>query len=43
MPAADVAGWVRDWRGLFALAAAPVVPHVTADDLAAGARTQSGE
>ncbi|NRF68547.1 EAL domain-containing protein [Aquincola sp. S2] len=26
MPAAEVAGWVREWRGLFALAAAPAVP-----------------
>ncbi|WP_284617052.1 bifunctional diguanylate cyclase/phosphodiesterase [Aquabacterium humicola] len=26
MPAADVAQWVREWRGLFSLAAAPTAP-----------------
>jgi len=30
MPATEVAAWVRDWRGLFALSAAPVVPSAAA-------------
>ena len=28
MPAADVAPWVHDWKGLFALSAAPLVVGV---------------
>lgn len=31
MPASDVAAWVREWRGLFALAAAPAVVPPGAD------------
>lgn len=46
MPAGEVAGWVREWRGLFALAAAPSAPAASPDagDPGAGsARTQLAE
>ena len=43
MPAAEVAAWVRDWRGLFSLAAAPAPVPASDDDLTAGPRAQSVE
>ncbi|MBI5256298.1 MAG: EAL domain-containing protein [Burkholderiales bacterium] len=42
MPAAEVATWVREWRGLFALAAAPV-PPVTPGPAGTVPRAQSAE
>ncbi len=47
MPAAEVVAWLRDWRGLFALAAAPPVPPTPADTPGAAApgstRIHNGE
>ncbi len=40
MPAADIAGWVRDWRGLFVLSAAPAPTAPTAPVVAGDAPGQ---